>query len=111
MTTAIEVQGLTKNYGDVRAVAGLDLSVRQGEVFAILGPNGAGKSTSVEILEGYRSRDGGEVRVLGHDPGHPTRAWRSRIGIVLQTAEDAAELTVRETLRHFASYYPAPRDP
>ncbi|MBO3744546.1 ABC transporter ATP-binding protein [Streptosporangiaceae bacterium NEAU-GS5] len=111
MTTAIEVQGLTKNYGDVRAVAGLDLSVRQGEVFAILGPNGAGKSTTVEILEGYRSRDGGEVRVLGHDPGHPTRAWRSRIGIVLQTAEDAAELTVRETLRHFASYYPAPRDP
>ncbi|MFC0862995.1 ABC transporter ATP-binding protein [Sphaerimonospora cavernae] len=111
MTNAIEVRGLTKRYGDVQAVAGLDLDIRQGEVFAILGPNGAGKSTTVEILEGYRSRDTGEVSVLGVDPARPTRQWRSRVGIVLQTANDAAELTVRETVRHFAGYYPNPRDP
>ncbi|GIH70546.1 ABC transporter ATP-binding protein [Sphaerimonospora thailandensis] len=111
MTNAIEVRGLTKRYGDVQAVAGLDLDIRQGEVFAILGPNGAGKSTTVEILEGYRSRDSGEVSVLGVDPARPTRQWRSRVGIVLQTANDAAELTVRETVRHFAGYYPNPHDP
>jgi ABC-2 type transport system ATP-binding protein len=111
MTHAIEVRGLAKRYGDVRAVDGVDLTIRKGEVFAILGPNGAGKSTIVEILEGYRTRDAGEVRVLGADPGRPTREWRSRIGIVLQTANDAAELTVRETVRHFANYYPRPRDP
>src|SRR4051794_3784950 len=111
MTHAIEVRGLTKKYGDVQAVGGVDLSIRTGEVFAILGPNGAGKSTTVEILEGYRTRDTGEVSVLGTDPGRPTREWRSRIGIVLQTAGDAAELTVRETVRHFAGYYPRPRDP
>ncbi|WP_311932164.1 ABC transporter ATP-binding protein [Microbispora sp. H11081] len=111
MQNAIYVNGLTKRYGDVQAVAGLDLTIRQGEVFAILGPNGAGKSTTVEILEGYRSRDSGEVSVLGVDPAKPTRDWRSRVGIVLQTANDAAELTVRETVRHFASYYPRPRDP
>ncbi|ETK33849.1 ABC transporter ATP-binding protein [Microbispora sp. ATCC PTA-5024] len=110
MKQAIHVRGLTKRYGDVQAVAGLDLDIEQGEVFAILGPNGAGKSTTVEILEGYRSRDSGEVSVLGADPARPTREWRSRIGIVLQTANDAAELTVRETVRHFARYYPSPRD-
>ncbi|WP_182908415.1 ABC transporter ATP-binding protein [Microbispora sp. H13382] len=108
---AIYVRGLTKRYGEVQAVAGLDLDIEQGEVFAILGPNGAGKSTTVEILEGYRSRDSGEVSVLGVDPARPTREWRSRVGIVLQTANDAAELTVRETVRHFATYYPRPRDP
>ncbi|MBB5624409.1 ABC transporter ATP-binding protein [Sphaerisporangium krabiense] len=109
--TAVSVRGLTKRYGDVRAVDGIDLEIGVGEVFAILGPNGAGKSTTVEILEGYRRRDAGEVSVLGADPGRPTRLWRSRIGIVLQTANDVAELTVRETVRHFASLYPAPRDP
>ncbi|KAB8194929.1 ATP-binding cassette domain-containing protein [Nonomuraea phyllanthi] len=107
----MKVRGLAKRYGDVRAVGGIDLDIRQGEVFAILGPNGAGKSTTVEILEGYRTRDAGEVSVLGTDPGRPTRAWRARLGIVLQTANDAAELTVRETVRHFATYYPDPRDP
>lgn len=111
MTQVIHVRGLAKRYGDVQAVGGLDLDIGQGEVFAILGPNGAGKSTTVEILEGYRTRDAGEVSVLGTDPGKPTRAWRSRIGIVLQTANDAAELTVREIVRHFAGYYPNPRDP
>ncbi|GIH27076.1 ABC transporter [Acrocarpospora phusangensis] len=111
MTTAIHVQGLTKRYGDVQAVAGIDLEIKQGEVFAILGPNGAGKSTTVEILEGYRTRDAGEVLVLGTDPQKPTREWRTKLGIVLQTANDAAELTVREMVRHFAGYYPRSRDP
>ncbi|MEU6429142.1 ABC transporter ATP-binding protein [Microbispora sp. NPDC046973] len=111
MEHAIRVRGLTKRYGEVQAVAGLDLDVKHGEVFAVLGPNGAGKSTTVEILEGYRKRDAGEVTVLGQDPARPTREWRSRIGIVLQTADDRAELTVRETLRHFATYYADPRDP
>ncbi|GGO24289.1 ABC transporter [Micromonospora parathelypteridis] len=87
------------------------MTVGSGEVFALLGPNGAGKSTTIEILEGHRRRDGGDVRVLGEDPGTAGRRWRSRIGIVLQTATDAADLTVRETVRHFAGYYPSPRDP
>ncbi|KAB8183780.1 ABC transporter ATP-binding protein [Microbispora catharanthi] len=111
MTTAVRVRGLAKRYGDVQAVGGIDLDIQAGEVFAILGPNGAGKSTTVEILEGYRRRDAGEVSVLGTDPGRPTREWRSRIGVVLQTANDVAEATVRETIRHFAGYYPNPADP
>ncbi|MEV6865477.1 ABC transporter ATP-binding protein [Streptosporangium subroseum] len=111
MTTAVKVRGLTKRYGDVQAVGGIDLDIRAGEVFAILGPNGAGKSTTVEILEGYRTRDAGEVSVLGIDPDKPTREWRSRLGIVLQTADDVAEATVRETVRHFAGYYPGAKDP
>ena len=111
MTTAVRVRGLTKRYGDVQAVGGIDLDIRAGEVFAILGPNGAGKSTTVEILEGYRTRDAGEVSVLGVDPDKPTREWRSRLGIVLQTADDVAEATVRETVRHFAGYYPDAKDP
>ncbi|MFC4534401.1 ABC transporter ATP-binding protein [Sphaerisporangium dianthi] len=109
--TAVKVRGLTKRYREVRAVDGIDLTIAEGEVFAILGPNGAGKSTTVEILEGYRRRDAGEVSVLGVDPAHPTRQWRDRIGIVLQTANDTAELTVRETVRHFAGYYPTAGDP
>ncbi|WP_248964353.1 ABC transporter ATP-binding protein [Sphaerisporangium perillae] len=109
--TAVRVRGLTKRYGEVRAVDGIDLDISAGEVFAILGPNGAGKSTTVEILEGYRKRDAGEVTVLGIDPEHPTRPWRGRVGIVLQTANDTAELTVRETVRHFSGYYPQARDP
>lgn len=108
---AVEVRGLRKRYGEVTAVDGVDLFVRRGEVFGLLGPNGAGKSTTVEILQGHRSRDGGEVRVLGGDPASGTRAWRSRIGIVWQDESAPAELTVRETVRHFARYYPAPRDP
>ncbi|MFI8102963.1 ABC transporter ATP-binding protein [Streptomyces sp. NPDC086023] len=110
-TLAVEVHGLRKQYGEVRAVDGLDLTIRQGEVFGLLGPNGAGKSTTVEILQGHRTRDGGEVRVLGADPATAGRAWRSRVGIVWQDESAPAELTVRETVEHFARYYPAPRDP
>jgi ABC-2 type transport system ATP-binding protein len=109
--TAIQVRGLRKSYNGVAAVDGVDLDIRQGEVFALLGPNGAGKTTTVEILEGHRKRDAGDVHVLGEDPGTSRRAWRARIGIVLQTANDAAELTVRESVRHFAGYYPSPADP
>jgi ABC-2 type transport system ATP-binding protein len=113
---AIEVRGLSKRYtqGDgavKQAVDGLDLTVARGEIFAVLGPNGAGKTTTVEILEGFRKRDGGHVSVLGEDPATSGRAWRSRIGVVLQDSRDQAELTVRELVRHFATFYPAPRDP
>ncbi|MEV6924815.1 ABC transporter ATP-binding protein [Dactylosporangium sp. NPDC051485] len=109
--TPIEVQGLRKAYRGRVAVDGIDLAVPAGEVFALLGPNGAGKTTTIEILEGHRRRDAGTVAVLGEDPGTAGRRWRARIGIVLQGAADAAELTVRETVRHFAGFYPAPRDP
>ena len=105
----ISVWGLRKSYGGVEAVRGLDLEVRPGEVFAFLGPNGAGKTTTVEILEGYRQRSAGDVRVLGLDPRHPTRAWRERLGIVLQTSGVEPELTVRETVEKYAGYYPHPR--
>ncbi|GAA1370702.1 ABC transporter ATP-binding protein [Catellatospora chokoriensis] len=107
----IEVHGLRKRYGRHQAVDGIDLTVTRGEVFGLLGPNGAGKSTTVEILEGYRPRDGGDVRVLGEDPGTAGRRWRARIGVVLQQANDSAGLTVREVVRHVAGFYPAPRDP
>lgn len=90
---------------------GIDLAIRHGEVFGILGPNGAGKSTTVEILQGNRTRDGGDVAVLGTDPASAGRAWRSRVGIVWQDESAPAELTVRETVRQFARYYPRPRDP
>ncbi len=108
---AIKVTGLRKRYGDKQAVDGLDLEVRRGEIFAVLGPNGAGKTTTVEILEGFRRRDAGEVAVLGVDPQHGDRRWRSRIGIVLQSLEDRPELTVREQVHHAARFYPRPRDP
>ncbi|MEV5715615.1 ABC transporter ATP-binding protein [Amycolatopsis mediterranei] len=111
MTTAVSVRGLRKQYPGHLAVGGLDLEIAQGEVFSLLGPNGAGKTTTVEILEGHRRRTAGEVTVLGEDPGKAGRAWRARLGIVLQTATDAAELSVAETVRHFAKYYPDPRDP
>jgi ABC-2 type transport system ATP-binding protein len=109
----VRADGLRKKYGDVTALAGVDLGIRHGEVFALLGPNGAGKTTTVEILEGYRHRDGGTMTVLGEDPQRAGRAWRARIGIVPQQAfpAEAAELTVREMVRHFAAFYPRPRDP
>jgi ABC-2 type transport system ATP-binding protein len=108
---AISVRGLRKAYGDTVAVAGVDLEVRRGEVFALLGPNGAGKTTTVEILEGYRRRDAGDVRVLGVDPAQAGGEWRSRIGIVLQGTGEFDELTVSEVVRHFAAFYPRADDP
>ncbi len=107
---AVRVRGLRRSYGETRAVDGVDLDVVRGEVLALLGPNGAGKTTTTEILEGYRRRDGGEVDVLGTDPAHADPLWRSRIGIVLQTAADLGDLTVEESVRHFATYYAEPAD-
>jgi ABC-2 type transport system ATP-binding protein len=108
--TAISVSGLRKSYGALDAVRGIDFEVGTGEVFGLLGPNGAGKTTTVEILEGYRQRDAGEVRVLGFDPGRAERAFRERIGVVLQQSELWPILTVREVHRVFAGYYSHPRD-
>jgi ABC-2 type transport system ATP-binding protein len=105
----IRVRGLTKRYGEVEAVRGIDLDVRGGEVFAFLGPNGAGKTTTVEILEGYRRRDDGEVTVLGEDPARAASAWREQIGIVLQQNRLEPYLTVRESLELYAGYYRSPR--
>src|SRR6187431_310308 len=110
MTAAIEVRDLHKHYGDKRAVDGLDLTIATGEVFALLGPNGAGKSTTVEILEGFRKRTGGDVNVLGNDPAHPTREWRERLGFMLQTTSDQLALTPRESITHMGRLYPNPRD-
>ncbi|HVS84288.1 MAG TPA: ABC transporter ATP-binding protein [Gaiellaceae bacterium] len=108
--SAIEVSGLRKSYGAFEAVRGVDFAIEEGEVFGLLGPNGAGKTTTVEILEGYRSRDAGEVRVLGHDPARPGPDFRERIGVVLQQSELWQNLTVRETLAMFAGYYAKARD-
>lgn len=111
---AVQVTGLRKLYKrgklQTQAVDGLDLQINHGEIFALLGPNGAGKSTTVEILEGYRDRDAGEVSVLGSDPQTAGLDWRARIGIVLQTTKDLSELTVKESLTTFAAYYPNPRE-
>lgn len=103
--TAIDV---VKTYGDFTALAGVSIHVEQGECLAVLGPNGAGKTTLTEILEGFRERDSGQASVLGVDPGKPNSAWKARIGIVLQHASDMADLTVGETISHFAKYYPNP---
>jgi ABC-2 type transport system ATP-binding protein len=105
---AIEVTGLAKSYGTRRAVASIDLRVGRGEIFALLGPNGAGKTTTVEILEGFRQRDGGDVAVLGADPASAGRGWRDRIGIVLQESPPDPGLTVREALTLYAGYYSRP---
>ena len=114
MSKVISVAGLRKSYGSNTAVDGLDLEIEQGEIFALLGPNGAGKTTTVEILEGFRDRDSGDVRVLDFDPstkGHAGQQWRDRIGIVLQSTADAGDLTVYESVSHFATYYENPKDP
>ena len=108
--SAIAVRGLRKSYGDLEAVRGVDFEIEQGEVFGLLGPNGAGKTTTVEILEGYRRRDAGEVSVLGHDPQSPGPDFRQRIGVVLQQSELWPNVTVRETHWMFAGYYERPRD-
>jgi ABC-2 type transport system ATP-binding protein len=109
----IEVRGLRKSYASFEAVCGIDLTISKGEIFSLLGPNGAGKTTTVEILEGFRTRNAGEVKVLGFDPatqGRTSREWRNRIGIVLQSTSDAGDLTVSETISHFAGYYSRPRN-
>jgi len=108
---AVRVRGLVKSYGSVTAVRGIDLDIKSGEIFALLGPNGAGKTTTVEILEGYRRRDGGEVSVLGHDPGRDRARIKPRVGIVLQKTGVDRYLTVSETIQMYASYYPHPRSP
>ena len=106
---AIETRQLRKEYGPTTALAGVDLDIETGEVFALLGPNGAGKTTLVEILEGYRDRSSGEARVLDTDPSSGSRSWRARLGIVLQGTAIFEALTVEELLAHFAAFYPAPR--
>lgn len=108
--TAIRVSGLVKRYDGRPVVDELELSVDSGECFALLGPNGAGKTTTIEILEGIRRRDAGDVEVLGVDPRHGGRAWRGRIGCVSQSEALVPALTVRETVDHFASYHARPRD-
>jgi ABC-2 type transport system ATP-binding protein len=110
MSPVVEVRGLRKSYGAVDAVRGIDFDVHEGEIFALLGPNGAGKTTTVEILEGYRGRDAGSVRVLDFDPASGRRAYRDRIGIVLQSAGIELQLTVGEALFRYGSYYTRPRD-
>jgi ABC-2 type transport system ATP-binding protein len=109
MSPTVRVRGLVKSYGPVQAVRGIDLDIHPGEIFALLGPNGAGKTTTIEILEGYRSRDSGEVLVLGHDPGRERAKIKPRVGIVLQKTGVDRYLTVAETIQLFASYYPRPR--
>jgi ABC-2 type transport system ATP-binding protein len=107
--SAVRVRGLVKSYGDVHAVRGIDFDIWRGEIFALLGPNGAGKTTTVEILEGYRARNAGEVLVLGLDPGRQRAALKPRIGIVLQATSVDRYLTVAESIAMYASYYPHPR--
>ena len=107
---AVVVRGLRKSYGSFEALRGVDFEIADGETFALLGPNGAGKSTTIEILEGYRDRSGGEASVLGVDPGRAGTAWKARLGIVLQSGAEAANVTVLEQLTQFARYYPRSRD-
>lgn len=109
--SVVKVLGLTKNYDEINAVDGVDLTISQGEIFSLLGPNGAGKTTIIEILEGFRVRSSGKVLVLGLDPNDGDSAWRNRIGIVHQNSQDAGDLTVAETVRHFSKYYLNPLKP
>jgi ABC-2 type transport system ATP-binding protein len=106
----VSVRGLRKSYGQFEAVAGIDLEIERGEIFAFLGPNGAGKTTTVEILEGFRARTSGEVSVLGIDPANGDAAWRNRVGAVLQESNAEPGLTVRESLQLYSGYYLEPRD-
>jgi len=113
MTSAepvVKVSDLRKHYRETEALRGIDFEIQRGETFALLGPNGAGKSTTIEILEGYRDRTGGDARVLGVDPQRGGLPWKARIGIVLQSSGEQGNATVREQLRHFAGFYPNPRD-
>src|SRR5918911_5399020 len=109
MASVVSVRGLRKSYGEFEALKGIDFELRAGEVFGLLGPNGAGKTTTVEILEGYRRRDRGEVEVLGTDPATAGLDWRGRIGVVLQSSAMYETLTVAESLAQFAGYYERPR--
>jgi ABC-2 type transport system ATP-binding protein len=109
VTPVVSVRGLTKSYGDFEALKGIDFELGAGEVFGLLGPNGAGKTTTIEILEGYRRRDAGEVEVLGADPAAAGLDWRGRIGVVLQSSAMYENLTVAEHLAQFAGYYEHPR--
>ena len=106
----VKVRGLRKNYGELQAVVGVDLDINRGEIFSLLGPNGAGKTTTIEILEGFRNRDSGEVAVLGMDPASGDSSWRDRLGIVDQSSQDAGDLSVVETVSHFSRYYTRPRN-
>jgi ABC-2 type transport system ATP-binding protein len=110
MEPVVSIRGLRKRYGQVDAVAGIDLEVQRGEIFAFLGPNGAGKTTTVEILEGFRERTAGDVSVLGVDPAQGDAAWRNRVGAVLQESNAEPGLTVRESLQLYSGYYLEPRD-
>jgi ABC-2 type transport system ATP-binding protein len=108
--SAIAVRDLKKSYGSYEALRGISFHIKEGEVFGLLGPNGAGKTTTIEILEGYRTRDAGDVHVLGFDPDRAGPAFRERIGVVLQQSQLWPNLTVAETHRMFAGYYEQPRD-
>jgi ABC-2 type transport system ATP-binding protein len=108
--SAVRVRGLRKSYDGREALRGIDFEIGAGEVFGLLGPNGAGKTTTVEILEGYRKRDTGEVEVLGQDPQRAGRDWRQRVGVVLQSSSLYPNLTAQESLALFAGYYESPRD-
>ena len=109
MSSAVIVSDLRKAYGEVEAVRGISFEIASGEIFGLLGPNGAGKTTTVEILEGYRKRDGGSVTVLGADPARADQRWRGQIGVVLQSSAMYKTLTVAESLALFAGYYDHPR--
>lgn len=106
----VQVRDLQKTYGRFKAVDGISFDIHEGETFALLGPNGAGKSTTIEILEGYRDKTSGDVRVLGVDPAHGGLDWKSQLGIVLQSTGESGNVSVVEQLTHFAAYYPHPRN-